>query len=150
MQWLMHLLDVRNGYELTWVGVGLCGQLMFMMRFVVQWIVSERARRSIVPLSFWWLSIGGAVVLLAYAIHRRDPVFILGQSLGFFVYVRNIWLVRAERQPPRAAPGDFGLIRINQVIFGPWRRVSPRDVQARRRAQKAILRQSNCALIALN
>ena len=83
MQWLMRPCDVRTGYELVWVGIGLGGQAMFMLRFVVQWIVSERARRSVIPVSFWWLSIAGAAILLAYAIHRRDPVFILGQSLGF-------------------------------------------------------------------
>ena len=101
MQSLMGAFGVRTTYELVWVCVGLGGQLMFMLRFVVQWIVSERARRSIIPVSFWWLSIGGAAILLAYAIHRRDPVFILGQSLGFFVYLRNLWLIRAEHRPRR-------------------------------------------------
>lgn len=106
MQWLMAAFNVRTGYELLWVGVGLSGQLMFMLRFIVQWIVSERARRSIIPISFWWFSIAGAAVLLAYAIHRQDPVFILGQSLGFLVYLRNIWLIRAERQPHRTPGPD--------------------------------------------
>jgi lipid-A-disaccharide synthase-like uncharacterized protein len=104
MQWLMGALGVRSTYELAWVAIGLGGQLMFMLRFVVQWIVSERARRSIIPVSFWWLSIGGAAILLAYAIHRHDPVFILGQSLGFVVYARNIRLIRAERGPRGARP----------------------------------------------
>ncbi len=101
MQWLMSALHVESGYELLWVGVGLGGQLMFMLRFIVQWIVSERARRSVIPISFWWLSIAGAAILLAYAIHRRDPVFILGQSLGFVVYARNLWLIQAESRPAR-------------------------------------------------
>jgi lipid-A-disaccharide synthase-like uncharacterized protein len=96
MQWLLTAFHVRTGYELAWVAIGLGGQLMFMLRFVVQWIVSERARRSVIPVAFWWLSIAGAAILLAYAIHRRDPVFILGQSLGFLVYVRNLWLIHAE------------------------------------------------------
>lgn len=96
MQWLMDVLQVRTGYELVWIAIGLAGQALFMLRFVIQWIVSERARRSVIPVSFWWLSIAGAAVLLAYAIHRRDPVFVLGQSLGFFVYSRNLWLVHAE------------------------------------------------------
>ncbi|MEM6489525.1 MAG: lipid-A-disaccharide synthase N-terminal domain-containing protein [Pseudomonadota bacterium] len=77
--------------------VGLGGQCLFMGRFLVQWVVSERAKRSVVPIAFWWLSIAGAAVLLAYAIWRADPVFILGQSLGFFIYARNLWLIRAER-----------------------------------------------------
>lgn len=95
-------LGVGSRAELTWVMVGLGGQLLFMGRFLVQWLASERARRSVVPIAFWWLSIGGAAVLLAYAIWRRDPVFILGQSLGFFIYARNLWLIRAERR--RASP----------------------------------------------
>jgi lipid-A-disaccharide synthase-like uncharacterized protein len=99
MEWLMDALGVRTTYELVWVGVGLGGQLMFMLRFVVQWIVSERARRSVIPVAFWWLSIAGAAILLAYAVHIRDPVFILGQSLGFIVYARNLWLIRGERAP---------------------------------------------------
>lgn len=99
MHWLMGALGVRSGYELAWVAIGFGGQALFMMRFVVQWFVSERERRSVIPVSFWWLSIAGAGILLVYAIHRRDPVFILGQSLGFFVYVRNLWLIRAERRP---------------------------------------------------
>ena len=108
MQWLIDVLRVDSGYELAWIGVGLGGQALFMLRFVIQWIVSERAHRSIIPVSFWWLSIAGAAVLLAYAIYRRDPVFILGQSLGFFVYFRNLWLVHAERRriAARRAAGD--------------------------------------------
>ena len=101
MQWLMSAFQVRTGYELAWVAIGLGGQLMFMLRFVVQWIVSERARRSVIPVAFWWMSIAGAAILLAYAIHRRDPVFILGQSLGFLVYVRNLWLIHAESRALR-------------------------------------------------
>ncbi len=104
MQWLMGVFDVRTGYELLWLGVGLGGQLMFMLRFIVQWIVSERARRSIIPVSFWWFSIAGAAILLAYSIYRRDPVFILGQSLGLLVYARNLWLIRAEHRPRRDRP----------------------------------------------
>ena len=84
--------------ELAWILVGLGGQVLFMMRFVVQWIVSEKAKRSVIPVAFWWLSIGGAAILLAYAIWRADPVFILGQSMGFFIYARNLWLIHAERR----------------------------------------------------
>ncbi len=99
--------DTRG--ELIWIAVGLGGQILFMMRFMLQWLASEKARRSVVPVSFWWLSIFGAAVLLAYAIHRRDPVFILGQSLGFFIYARNIYFIRAERRAelaPNGAPPD--------------------------------------------
>ncbi|MEM6421454.1 MAG: lipid-A-disaccharide synthase N-terminal domain-containing protein [Pseudomonadota bacterium] len=94
----MRFLGAGSGYELTWILVGLGGQFLFMTRFVVQWVASERARRSVVPVAFWWISIGGASVLLSYAIWRADPVFILGQSLGFIVYGRNLWLIYAEQR----------------------------------------------------
>jgi lipid-A-disaccharide synthase-like uncharacterized protein len=81
-----------------WVGIGLFGQLMFFMRFLIQWIVSEREKRSIIPIAFWYFSIVGAAILLAYAIYRLDPVFILGQAGGFLIYGRNLWLIRRERR----------------------------------------------------
>ena len=84
------------GVELGWLLVGLTGQAMFFGRFLVQWIVSERARRSIVPMGFWYLSIAGGLITLVYAIHRADPVFILGQTTGTVVYVRNIYFRRLE------------------------------------------------------
>ena len=80
MEWLADLLGVDSRTEAIWVIVGLGGQVLFMMRFLIQWIVSEREKRSVIPVAFWWFSIGGAAVLLAYAIYRQDPVFILGQS----------------------------------------------------------------------
>ena len=81
-----------------WAWVGLVAQALFTGRFLVQWIASERAGRSVVPFSFWLLSIGGGGMLLIYALYRRDPVFILGQGLGLFIYVRNIVLVLRERR----------------------------------------------------
>jgi len=100
MQTLAGWLGAHNRVELIWILTGLGGQLLFMMRFLVQWIVSEKAHRSVIPVAFWWLSIGGAAILLAYALWRRDPVFILGQSLGFLIYARNLWLIHAERRQP--------------------------------------------------
>lgn len=79
-----------------WLVVGLAGQIAFGSRFLLQWLASERAKRSVVPTAFWWLSVGGSILLLAYAIHREDPVFILGQSTGALIYLRNIFLVRRE------------------------------------------------------
>jgi lipid-A-disaccharide synthase-like uncharacterized protein len=76
-----------------WVTVGFIGQAVFSARFIVQWIVSERLKRSVIPVSFWFLSIAGSVILLSYAVHRRDPVFILGQAGGMLVYGRNLWLI---------------------------------------------------------
>lgn len=80
-----------------WLLLGFGGQAMFMGRFVIQWLASERRGRSVIPVSFWYLSILGALVLLAYAVHRRDPVFVAGQGLGVAIYLRNLHLVRAEQ-----------------------------------------------------
>lgn len=85
---------IPDGISPAWLGLGFLGQALFSARFVVQWIASERRRRSIVPRAFWWLSIAGGVALLAYAVHRRDPVFILGQAAGLTVYGRNLVLIR--------------------------------------------------------
>lgn len=79
-----------------WVTIGLLGQVCFFGRFFVQWVASERAGRSIVPRAFWYFSIAGGMILLSYAIWRRDPVFVLGQSGGLFVYLRNLVLLRRE------------------------------------------------------
>ena len=95
---LMGFFGVQTEAELIWVLVGFGGQALFTARFLAQWIASERARRSVMPIAFWWFSIGGGAILLAYAIHRADPVFILGQAMGLFIYVRNLWLIHAERR----------------------------------------------------
>jgi len=95
---LFSILAVSNWGEFWWVMIGLGGQLMFTMRFLVQWIASERARQSVVPMAFWYFSLGGGAILLAYAIYRKDPVFILGQAMGLFIYVRNLWLIHAHRR----------------------------------------------------
>lgn len=76
-----------------WVILGFVAQFFFTMRFVVQWLASEKARRSVIPTAFWFFSIGGGVLLLVYALYRRDPVFIAGQAFGLFVYVRNLYFV---------------------------------------------------------
>jgi lipid-A-disaccharide synthase-like uncharacterized protein len=83
--------------EKLWIGIGLVGQMLFFGRFLVQWIASERAKRSVVPLAFWYFSIFGGSVLLVYAIYRKDPVFILGQAGGLVIYLRNLVLIRRER-----------------------------------------------------
>jgi len=80
--------------HLVWIVVGLLGQALFFGRFFVQWIASERRKQSVVPRSFWYLSLAGGSVLLVYAIHQRDPVFIVGQAAGFFIYTRNLWFLR--------------------------------------------------------
>lgn len=97
--------------ENFWLVVGFGGQATFTARFLVQWIASERSKASVMPVAFWWLSILGGLITLAYATYRRDPVFMLGQSMGMFVYSRNLMLVskarkRAERVASRAAGRD--------------------------------------------
>ena len=88
--------------KVVWYVVGFLGQALFSARFVVQWIASERERRSVVPLAFWYCSLGGGALLLVYAIHRFDPVFILGQSTGILVYTRNLYLIKRERRQASA------------------------------------------------
>lgn len=86
----------------VWISIGVIGQLMFTGRFLIQWIQSERLKKSVVPAAFWYLSIGGAAILLTYAVHQRDPVFILGQSTGLMIYVRNLQLLaKTPAQPVR-------------------------------------------------
>lgn len=87
----------------TWLVIGFLGQACFSARFIVQWIASERRRRSVIPVYFWYFSVAGGVILLAYAIHRMDPVFILGQAAGLLVYGRNLYLIGRQRPTPPAA-----------------------------------------------
>ncbi len=90
--------------EIIWLGIGFFGQGMFFMRWLVQWLASERHNESRMPIAFWYMSLGGGMITLAYAIYRKDPVFIAGQSVGAFVYLRNLILVhrsaRAQQSPP--------------------------------------------------
>lgn len=83
----------------VWTMIGLLGQVAFAMRFIVQWIASERKGKSVVPLVFWYFSLGGGLTLLCYAIHIQDPIFILGQSLGSVIYVRNLVLIYRKGSP---------------------------------------------------
>ena len=81
--------------------LGFIGNALFSMRFLVQWIASERQGESVIPISFWYCSLGGGVILLAYAIHRLDPVFIAGQGAGLIVYSRNLILISRARKGAR-------------------------------------------------
>ena len=81
-----------------WLGLGFFAQLLFSARFLVQWIASEKAGKSVVPIIFWYISVAGSLLLLLYAIHRRDPVFILGQSTGILIYSRNLYLIFREKK----------------------------------------------------
>lgn len=80
-----------------WLILGFSGQLLFALRFLVQWVCSERRQESYIPVVFWYFSLGGGVILLLYAIHIKDPVFILGQSTGVVVYLRNLSLIHRKK-----------------------------------------------------
>jgi len=84
--------------ETIWLAIGFVGQGLFSARFIVQWIKSEREKKSVFPIAFWYFSIAGGVTLLAYAIYRQDPVFIVGQFTGLFIYLRNLYFVVYERK----------------------------------------------------
>ena len=88
--------------QTVWLGIGFFGQALFSARFVIQWLASERMRRSVVPHRFLWVSLAGGVTLFAYALWRGDPVFVLGQGLGLFVYLRNLMLIRRHRRTAAA------------------------------------------------
>ena len=82
----------------SWVLLGFAAQAFFTARFAVQWIASERAGKSVIPIAFWWCSIGGGLLLFVYSLYRRDPVFIAGQGFGVFIYLRNLYFVLRERK----------------------------------------------------
>ncbi len=84
--------------ELVWLGIGFLGQSLFFSRWIIQWIASERKADSQMPLAFWYMSLAGGLIVLSYAIYRRDPVFIAGQGIGSFVYLRNLMLIHANRK----------------------------------------------------
>ena len=84
--------------ETIWIAIGFLGQGLFFGRWVIQWLASERNAESRVPVAFWYMSLIGGLITLAYAIYRKDPVFISGQGIGTFVYVRNLILIRRADQ----------------------------------------------------
>jgi lipid-A-disaccharide synthase-like uncharacterized protein len=92
------LLNISSPIGFAWVAMGLLGQVLFTGRMLLQWLVSERSKRSVVPVGFWWLSLVGASMLLVYFVWRRDIVGVLGQCAGWVVYGRNLWLIHRERQ----------------------------------------------------
>ena len=83
--------------DTLWLALGFFAQILFSARFFVQWLASEKAKKSVVPVLFWYLSIAGSGLLLLYAIHRKDPVFILGQSTGIIIYSRNLYFIYREK-----------------------------------------------------
>jgi lipid-A-disaccharide synthase-like uncharacterized protein len=98
---LFRLLNITGPVGFAWVALGLLGQVLFTGRMVLQWLVSERRKRSVVPVGFWWMSLAGASMLLTYFVWRRDIVGVLGQSAGWMIYGRNLWLIYTERRRMR-------------------------------------------------
>jgi lipid-A-disaccharide synthase-like uncharacterized protein len=92
---------------------GFFANFLFMMRFVVQWVHSERHKKSLVPLAFWFFSVGGGVAMLTYGILRRDPVIIAGQGLGLIIYARNLWMIFGRKAP---APGADALDDAKRLV----------------------------------
>jgi lipid-A-disaccharide synthase-like uncharacterized protein len=85
-----------------WYVVGFIGQFIFMMRFVVQWIASERKKQSVVPLAFWYLSLVGSLITIVYAAYRRDPVFTAAFCLNILIYMRNLYFIHGKPKAPEA------------------------------------------------
>ena len=98
-----YLVDVFVTRLDWWVLLGFAAQGLFTMRFLVQWLASERAQHSVIPVAFWYFSIAGGLLLLVYALYRKDPVFIAGQAFGVFVYLRNLYFVLRDRRASAAA-----------------------------------------------
>ena len=93
------LLNVSSPAGFLWVTLGFLGQILFTGRMLVQWFVSEREKRSVVPTAFWWMSLVGASMLLVYFVWRKEPIGVLGQATGWFVYVRNLWMIHKAKAP---------------------------------------------------
>ena len=93
------MFNVTSALGVAWVSMGLLGQLLFTGRMLIQWIASEKSKRSVVPVAFWWLSLVGAAMLTIYFIWRKDIVWIVGQGTGLFIYVRNLVLIYRHQQP---------------------------------------------------
>ena len=110
--WMQEWFDVEAPWEMWWLLVGLAAQAAFFTRWIIQWIASERRGESVVPTVFWWCSLAGATMLLIYFVGRREPVGVLGQAIGWLVYSRNLYLIRAKRRlvisepiPGQSPPG---------------------------------------------
>ena len=85
--------------EQFWLSIGFLGQAFFSMRIIVQWLASEKRKESVIPVAFWFFSVGGGVTLFAYALHRRDPVFMIGEAAGTLIYLRNLYLIWRKYRP---------------------------------------------------
>lgn len=95
---LLAYFKINSTTDLAWLLIGVFAQLMFSLRFIIQWLSSERERRSVVPTAFWWFSLFGGVTLLAYGLHRGEPVIILGQLFGIIIYIRNLMMIHQAKK----------------------------------------------------
>ena len=107
-----------------WFTIGFLGQAIFTARFLAQWMASEKRKDSVVPVAFWWLSMAGGMTLLCYAVHREDPVIIVGQALGVFIYVRNLMLVakgkkRVAKEHRRSSMKGPHRVEVIEVVRKP-------------------------------
>jgi lipid-A-disaccharide synthase-like uncharacterized protein len=102
-------------YPTFWLTIGFLGQGLFTARFLVQWMASEKKRDAVVPVAFWWLSLLGGAALLSYAISRRDPVIVVGQSMGLFIYARNLMLIDKARR--RLEEGEASRGPVEQLVI---------------------------------
>ena len=93
-----------SAQEQIMLAVGFAGQFLFAMRFLIQWVKSELSRKSVIPVAFWYFSLIGGCVLFVYALWRKDPVFIVGQGTGIFIYARNLYLIHRERRAANDMP----------------------------------------------
>ena len=132
------VFDNMTTVELVWTLIGFGGQALFASRFIIQWFRSEQVGRSVIPLAFWYCSIGGGIVLFSYALYRQDPVFIAGQGVGLFVYGRNLYLIFREKRNGLANKAAASL----DLSAGPQ---SAMDVVARQSALVAATRQPRTA-----
>jgi lipid-A-disaccharide synthase-like uncharacterized protein len=103
IQSAQNYLNLMSAGDLTWLCIGLVGQALFMMRFIVQWIHSERHGESLIPVSFWYFSLIGGLTVLAYGLHKAEPVIILGQLPGTIVYARNLMLIKKQANKVNSA-----------------------------------------------
>ncbi len=100
---MYRFLNITSAVGIAWVAIGFLGQVLFAGRMIVQWLASERSRRSVVPVSFWWMSLIGASMLLVYFVWRRDVIGVLGQCSGWVIYVRNLWLIHRGGEVAQAS-----------------------------------------------
>jgi lipid-A-disaccharide synthase-like uncharacterized protein len=91
--------------EHFWLSIGFLGQAFFSTRFIIQWVASERQKDSVFPVAFWFFSLGGGLTLFTYALHRSDPVFVLGEAAGVLIYLRNLYLIRRKHRRWKSGGG---------------------------------------------